>query len=374
MRVCVVGAGLAGSLLAWRLAATMPANAVELITGTHGAVDATAASGGAVRVYETHPVQRQLALASLRELTDSPVLRRWSGFRPAEFIYLQAGGAEVASAVAEVEEAWPGAVEPLSRDQLHPLGFAELPAEAVAVRERRSGYLSPTRWREALLADAVACGARVVAGRLTGVRCPENGPVVCQINGQPREYDQVVLATGGWTGALLAACGLPASGYRTKSIQYTVYRTGSWRPEAFADEFTGLYGRPDPDGLLLGLATDQWDVPPERPPVTPSLHQRARHLAQQRFPRLWIGAPVRTVGAVDCYCADPVLSLRPVPDTGQRLFTFTGGAGGAVKTALAASQLAAHHLSRSGSTPGQVAEALGDRANPLPVGPQRGLS
>ena len=356
-----------------RLVATMPANAVELITGTHGAVDATAASGGAVRVYETHPVQRQLALASLRELTDSPVLRRWSGFRPAEFIYLQAGGAEVASAVAEVEEAWPGAVEPLSRDQLHPLGFAELPAEAVAVRERRSGYLSPTRWREALLADAVACGARVVAGRLTGVRCPENGPVVCQINGQPREYDQVVLATGGWTGALLAACGLPASGYRTKSIQYTVYRTGSWRPEAFADEFTGLYGRPDPDGLLLGLATDQWDVPPERPPVTPSLHQRARHLAQQRFPRLRsapVGrsAPWTATAPTRCYrcdqCPTPVSGCSPSPVVPVARS----------KTALAASQLAAHHLSRSGSTPGQVAEAPGDRANALPVGPQRGLS
>jgi glycine/D-amino acid oxidase-like deaminating enzyme len=148
----------------------------------------------------------------------------------------------------------------------------------------------------------------------------------------------------------MASAGLPAAaGYRTKSIQYGVYPVDGWRPPQFSDEVTGLYGRPTTldgtdGGLLLGLATDLWDVDPARPPVTPALHDTAVQLARARFPRLRLGAAVRHVGSVDCYADRPILALRPVLDTDHRLFTFSGGAGGSVKTALAASHRAAIQL------------------------------
>src|SRR5207249_2398925 len=79
------------------------------------------------------------------------------------------------------------------------------------------------------------------------------GTVAWTVSGERREYDVVVLAAGAWTPALLRSAGLPADGYRVKSIQYAVYRADGWRPPPFVDEVTGLYGRPTADGgLLLG--------------------------------------------------------------------------------------------------------------------------
>jgi hypothetical protein len=62
-----------------------------------------------------------------------------------------------------------------------------------------------------------------------------------------------------------------------------------------------------------------------------------------------------------------VLCLRPVADTGHLLTTFSGGAGGSVKTVLAASQLAADQLV-SGALSG--APPVGDPS----VGPLQGRS
>nr|MDQ2814655.1 FAD-binding oxidoreductase [Actinomycetota bacterium] len=89
MRVLVVGGGLAGSLLAWRLA-QRPGITIDLVTGRagRGGADATAASGGAVRAYDAWPEQCELAVASLAELLASPVLRQWAAYRETGFAYL----------------------------------------------------------------------------------------------------------------------------------------------------------------------------------------------------------------------------------------------------------------------------------------------
>jgi hypothetical protein len=54
------------------------------------------------------------------------------------------------------------------------------------------------------------------------------------------------------------------------------------------------------------------------------------------------------VAAADCYCDPPVLTLREVEGPTPRLFTFTGGSGASVKSALAASQRAAGQLQELG--------------------------
>jgi glycine/D-amino acid oxidase-like deaminating enzyme len=158
-------------------------------------------------------------------------------------------------------------------------------------------------------------------------------------------YDVVVLATGGWTAHVLRASSLPADGYRTKSIQYCIHTTGDWRPPHFVDEIAGAYGRPTADGgLLLGVPTDRWDVDPDRPPALPDLPDIAARRASARFPRLQLGPVIRRVSSMDCYADQPGLALRPVTASGHRLLTFAGGAGGSVKTVLAASDQAARQL------------------------------
>jgi len=155
-------------------------------------------------------------------------------------------------------------------------------------------------------------------------------------------YDAVVLAAGAWTPRLLGALGMPAAAYRTRSTRYAVHEAGTWLPPGFADERTGLYGRPTADGgLLLGVPTTEWDVPPGATPVTGSWPDRALQLAAACFPLLKLGQARQRVGAADFYCDPPVVALRVVT---PGWFTFTGGSGGAVKSALAASERGAREL------------------------------
>lgn len=346
MRACIVGGGLAGSLLAWRLAAAEPGWSVDLAAGP--ARDATGWSGGAVRAYEEDPEQRRLATAGMVELLGSRVLREWAGYVPTGSVCLRRDATGLAAAAADVELLLPGSVEVLDAAGLAGLGWAGVHDGAAAVLERRAGFCSPDRLRAAVLADAAVTvhtgPVRTVAGTT--------------VDGRP--YDLVVLATGPWTPRLLARWDLPADGWRTKSIQYAVHAAGDWVPTAFVDGVTGLFGRPHPGGLLLGLPTELWDADPDAPPVTPALGDEAARLAAARFPRLRLGPAAPRVGAVDCYRAAGALMLRRVLP-GVSLFTFSGGSGGSAKTALAASARAAVQLADPGSLPA-----------PHPVGREEG--
>jgi glycine/D-amino acid oxidase-like deaminating enzyme len=362
VRVCVAGGGLAGSLLAWRLA-QLPGTQVDLLTGPAGgtgirpivggtgarpdaggtevrpAADATAASGGAVRAYDALAAQRRLAIASLAELLGSRVLRDWARYRETGFAYLREDGTHLAAELAEIERELPGSADLTSPAEAFGArdggpGWAG-DQEEVVIRERRAGVTSPAHLRDAVVADLAARpGARVRDGVLDGLTAGA--------------YDAVVLAAGAWTPGLLRALGLPAQGYRTRSIQYTVYDAGPVRPTAFADERTGLYGLPTADGgMLIGLPTTQWDVPAGPGAVTGVLHERAARVAAACLPRLKLGQARHRVAAADCFCDPPVLALRPADGPLPGLFTFTGGSGGCAKTALAASQRAALQLTEA---------------------------
>jgi glycine/D-amino acid oxidase-like deaminating enzyme len=343
VRACIVGGGLAGSLLAWRLAGASGWD-IDLVLGPRRTPDATAASGGAVRAYERLPEQRRLATLSMAELLSSGTLRRWAGYRQVGSVYLRRDARAVGGELAEIARALPGSARLVPSTRFAVLGWRGLPPGVTAVVETRAGYVSPDRLREAVLADAARRGVAIRPAAASEVIPGRCGLVGCAVAGQRREYDVVVVAAGAWTATVLRASGLPSDGYRTKSIQYAVFRTGRWRPPAFVDESTGLYGRPyGADGVLLGVPTDRWDVDPDRPPRSPAARATAVRLARARFPRLRIGPAVREVCSADCYCDQPLLALRPVVDSHQ-LFSFSGGSGGSVKTALAASHQAAIQL------------------------------
>lgn len=353
MRVCVLGGGLAGALLTWRLAAVTSGWRFDLVVGRRTSADATAASGGAVRAYEADPAQRRLATASLLELTGSPTLREWSGFRQVDSVYLSTDGAALPGAAAELAEQLPGSVDLLSAADLGGRGWSEVPDGQVALLERVAGYISPQRLRDSVLADlAGRDNVRTVADDAGAVTLNDSGTITCRWGTSATEYDLAVIAAGAWTGAVLRASGLPADGYRVKSIQYAIYPVAGWSPPEFVDEPIGLFGRPAGDGkLLLGAPTDSWDTDPDRPSVTAALHERAAKLATWRFPRMRLGAPTAHVSSTDCYCGGPMLALRAVGPARTRLFTFTGGSGGSAKTALAASRQAASHLAEHRSDP-----------------------
>ncbi|WP_328994965.1 FAD-dependent oxidoreductase [Kribbella sp. NBC_01245] len=339
MKICVIGAGIAGALLAWRLA-ERPGVSVDLISGPRSD-DATAASGGGVRAFETHPLQRGMAVESLGELLGSPSLLDWAGYTETGSTYLLPDTDELAAAVDEVEQA-----ELVGPDELTRRGWHGLPENTVGVLERRAGFILPDRLRSAVLAElGGGRRSRVLVGPVLGLVPHDDGSVSCRLLTGTTRYDAVVVAAGPWTPGLLADNALPASPYRTKSIQYGVFTTYGARPTMFVDETTGLFGRPTgSNGLLLGIDTEQWAVPPGSRPHRPDMSARAVRLVNERLPHLRLLATGHTVNSTDCYADPPVLTLWSVLGSTHRLFTFTGGSGGSVKTALAASRTAARDL------------------------------
>lgn len=332
MRFGVVGGGLAGALLAWRLAQATDTR-VDVIAGEHTTSDATAASGGIVRAYESDAEQRGLAFASLTELFASPLLREWSGYYEVGSTYVRAGLDGMDTAVSEIEQHFPGSARIVAAEELETLGWFDLPDGATAIVERAAGAISPERLRQSVLTD--------LRGRSNvRLRAERAGSLV----NLSRDYDALVLAVGAWTPDLLRDAGLATDAYRGKSIQYTVYETDGWRPTTFVDDITGLYGKPTVDGgVLIGVPTDQWDVDPGRGVPTSKLHEAAVETASKRFRWLRLGSVRTRMNATDCYTDPPILRLRRV-GTDRNMFTFTGGSGGAAKTALAASARAADEL------------------------------
>jgi glycine/D-amino acid oxidase-like deaminating enzyme len=348
VRVCVVGGGLAGTLLTWRLAQRPEVERVDLLTGGDTSHDATEVSGGVVRAYEPLPEQRRLAVESLVELSASAVLRDWAGFRPGPSLYLRTWDPGVDAALRQLDRARPGSARLLGGSELDAMGWAGLPYGTVGVLEQGAGQLSPSRLRGAVLADlTMRSSVGVSSASLDSLLARVDGTVAVWASGRRAEYDIAIVAAGAWTPRVLVANGLSARDYRTRSIQYTVYQTLGWRPPAFVDETTGLYGKPAAnDGFLLGVATREWDVVPGPRPVTAEVHARARALVSARLPWLTLGPARASVNATDCYCQPPVLALRSVPSTAGAVLTFTGGSGGSARTALAASRAAADQLVR----------------------------
>ncbi|GAT70693.1 FAD dependent oxidoreductase [Planomonospora sphaerica] len=350
-RIAVVGGGIAGVTLAWRLCESIRGTAVHLYTGEpYRRADASAASGGLTRAFEPDPDLCMEAAASLAELQSDPVLQAWASYRETGSVYLMpALGRDTAELVDAVRSRIPGSVELLDAGRLTARGaFRDLPEGSVAVVERRAGYVSPNALRDKLLVELARSGVFVVDGRIeTVTREGEVHPV----GGPPARFDVVVVAAGAWTRTLLARTGLPDGGLRTKTIQYVLTPSGPGGPGAFVDETTGLYGRPYADGrMLLGLPTDRWDVPPGAAVADPALTTRILDTARARIGhgppggRTGGGAEVTAVAAVECYHATGALSLRPLA---QGIYTFTGGSGGAGKTVLAASRTAARSLVRT---------------------------
>ncbi|MGO8960334.1 MAG: NAD(P)/FAD-dependent oxidoreductase [Streptosporangiaceae bacterium] len=338
----MAGGGLAGSALAWRLA-QVPGITVDLLAGRQGASDATSASGGAVRAYETLAAQRELAIASMAELLASQALRRWAGFRQAGFVYVRDDAADLPDQVGEIERALPGSATLLSAAEAFGStadGRCWGGTDGAAVVERQAGFVSPGALRDALIADlADRPRTRVKLADLTEATVRPGGGVRWRAEDIDGEHDVLVLAAGAWTPQLLHRIGYPDPAYRTRSIQFSSYDTGSWRPAPFTDERTGLYGKPLPGGgITLGVPVREWGAAAGRAAIMPSVHVRASRLAAECFPRLRLGAVQASTSAVDCFCDPPILSLRSVPGAGSSLLTFTGGSGSSAKTVLAASQ------------------------------------
>jgi glycine/D-amino acid oxidase-like deaminating enzyme len=344
MRIAIVGAGIAGALLALRLRQASPRAVVELVAGDRPAdADATGASGGLVRGFEPDVPSCRLAAESLAEIRGDAVLRGWAGYREIGSVYLLPPGADPAEPVRIVDEMLPGSASVVALEGLNRrYPFRGLPDGTVGVVERHAGHIAPARLRAAVLAHLAAMGIGI---RRCAVDVVTAQAGVRTADGTTRRYDAVVIAAGAWTPRLLVASGLAAVDLRTRQIQYTVHPAAPRGLGAFVDETSGLYGRPTADGaFLLGLPSSRWDVDPASVVPDPALAEEVLSHAHRRLGVAASAGPTtRTVASFDCYHDPPGLSLRPCLAR-SAVFTFTGGSGAAAKTVVAASRKAAASL------------------------------
>ncbi|MFI6825864.1 FAD-dependent oxidoreductase [Kribbella sp. NPDC050241] len=323
-----------------------------------------------MRGFETHPVQRRLAIESLSELFEG--LQEKAGYTETGCTYMLPSYAGLEAAVAEVEQAHPGSTEIVDGTDLRRRGWHGLPDGTVGVLERRAGFIRPDQLRTAViqrLADSPS--SRVLAGPVLRLVPHPDGSVSCRLPASSHRYDVVVVAAGPWTPGLLTGSALPAQPYRTKAIQVATYRVTGALPTMFVDETSDLYGRPTADGrLLLGVDTHHWSVTPGSSRPIPDLADQAVRIAAERLPHLKLSAPDLMVSHADCYADPPVLTLWSVLGSSHRLYTFTGGSGGSVKTALAASRTAASDLIGTSRT--TTSRTENKRMTITEPGPQRG--
>lgn len=334
MRLAIVGGGIAGALLGYRVRQSAPTVRLDLFPGApRGGKDASGVSGGLVRGFELDEDAGRLAIDSLTELRGDATLRTWSAYREAGSTYLAPPKVDPTLPVAVVERAFPGSASVLDAAEL-PV-FRGLPAGTTAVVERLAGHISPAGLRTGALhwlADhGVVLDERPIL-RITAA------PGVCLSDGTEVGFDAVVVATGAWTPRLLAASGIGPEGLRTKQIQYSVLDWPVPGPGPFVDDVSGLYGRPLEAGTyLMGLPCDRWDGDPDAITEVPGLPEAVLDGAEQRFGIR--GRVLRSATAMDCYHSPPGLALRAVPGR-PGVFTFTGGSGGAAKSVLASSRMA----------------------------------
>jgi glycine/D-amino acid oxidase-like deaminating enzyme len=350
MRIAIVGGGIAGALLAWRLTSHTRPTLVEVFLGDRPKTsDATGASGGLVRAYEPDPQACRAAAEGLAELLGSTTLREWSDYREVGSVYLTAPAVDPTGALHTIDSVLPRSAVTVSIAQLGAMTpFRGLPPGTVGIVERHAGYVSPARLRAAVLTSVATAGAVVHDAAVAGVTA---APGVRLAEGTHHRFDAVVVAAGAWSARLLAAAGADTGALRTRRIQYDVHPGCPDGLGAFVDETSGLYGRPIGDGgLLIGLPSNDWDVDPQAVHPDPGLAHQVAAAARSRFGATFGAAPaLRTVASFDCYAEPPGLALRPTAP-GSQLFSFTGGSGGAIKTALSASRGAADRLLRLSPT------------------------
>jgi glycine/D-amino acid oxidase-like deaminating enzyme len=349
--VVVVGAGTFGASLAWWLARSGWAVTLvdQFVPG-----DPRASSGGESRLIRCAHGSDADYTASARRARE---LWREVEAETREELLVECGlawfahregGWESASRVVLDELGVPvERLEPSAAARLFPaLGTRDL---AFVLWEPEAGVLRAQRAVRALVAAAVAHGARVERGRAR----PEADRVRLE-DARALEADVVVWACGGWLGTLFADL---VSVRSTRQDLFFLAGGPAWRTPrtpGWVDYDRALYGTGDLDGLGVKAAPDA-EGPPlapdaELPEVDPAGERRVREYLATRFPPL-AAAPL--VGARTCryeLTADSHFLAGPHPEH-PSVWLVGGGSGHGFKHGPAVAERLAPALAGEATAP-----------------------
>jgi len=286
MRTVIIGAGLAGCSVAWRLAGA--GEVVLLEQALQPGAEASSQNAGMIRRLGEDPYERALAIRTAAFLTDPG--EDWTGLTPSVVTGALLGLAHdpdhLSDAVAHLRASG------ITVERLE--DAAEVAPAMAGSRLIRSWYVPDER-----LADAW----QILSGLLRGIR-RRGGVIRCGVSVQRIVTqggavvgvetsagrigaDRVVLAAGAWSGQLASALGLarPLIPLRRTLLHIPAHPLS--RPEhpwCWIDD-VGIYIRPESDGWLTSGCDEAVDPPSPGPGSQGPVESMPRALAMDKIAR-----------------------------------------------------------------------------------------
>jgi len=316
-RVVVVGGGVAGVATAWALAGTDGVEVTLLEQEPQLGVHSTGRNAGILRTLTEDGATTALALETAAFLQAPP-----AGFAPVPLLdpvglVLVPGPGSEARVAAWRARKPEGAVRELGPEELARCLPHYRGAAAGALLVRDEGVIDTAALLDGLARGARARGARLRTGaRVAGLEpVPGAAPRVRLEGGERLEADAVVVAAGGWAGALAREAGSPLEFEpRRRHLLVTA-------PEARVDrrwpvvwsEPDGFYARPESGGLLL-CACDEDVVPPAGTDARPEVRERIAEVAARCLAGFDDAPAAHFWAGLRTFCADDAFAVGPDPE------------------------------------------------------------
>jgi D-arginine dehydrogenase len=346
-RVVVVGGGVAGAATAWALADAGGAEVTLLEQEPQLGAHSTGRNAGILRTLTEAPATTALALETAAFLSAPP-----AGFSPVPLldpvglvlVPAAGSGARLAAWRARKPE---GSVLDLDATALARLLPPYRGALEGAVLARDEGVIDTAALLEGLVRGARERGVRVRTGaRVTGLELAHGAeaPTALLAGGERLGADAVVIAAGGWAGALARAAGSPLEFQpRLRHLLVTA-------PEARIDrrwpvvwsEPDGFYARPESGGLLL-CACDEAVVAPEDTDARPEVLERVAGVARRCLAGFDDAPAAHFWAGLRTFSADDAFAVGPDPEV-RGLWWAAGLGGHGMSTSIGVGRLAAARL------------------------------
>lgn len=262
MKVAVVGLGIAGLSIAARLAlAGHDVSGFEQFEPMHE----LGSSHGDTRIMRLTPGEGETYVALARRA--GAAWRTWEGLAGQPLIEWTGGlmaGPRGSPFVAACQRLSRTPAALLRGDAIHPLtrGNIAMPYEWDVFRQDDAGVIAADATRAFLLRQAPRWGAKLF--HRARIEAPIEG-LTLAINGETRNFDAVIVASGAWGGRLLPEFAGKLE-VKRRVVGWFETETPRLLPVVCIDNDVGVYGMPAPRGLYkLGLhavggATDPDDV------------------------------------------------------------------------------------------------------------------
>jgi sarcosine oxidase, subunit beta len=273
--VLVVGAGIAGSSLAFHLASH--GVGVTLVEKRFPAAGPSGRSSALLHLFYLEPQLSQLAARGIDILRTMPELTGYpSDYREVGMLWVAgtAAAADYTSAVKRIRDEENGDISLLSLSEFEAMspGFTTDGIE-VAIYEPHSGYADPASATSALAKRAAELGAASrMSTRMRRIIVDAGRAIGIETEGGERLFaDRVVVAAGPWTRPYLRDVGVDLPLFVERHIIAVLDSPGAARdllPFCWCDDVFMNYGRPEGEDLLLfgtwaggGTGTRNSDAP-----------------------------------------------------------------------------------------------------------------